>query len=130
MAFRYWETSGIVTGGQYGSKSGCQPYTLAQCEHHIPAGHYPVCPKEEDHTPKCTKECQEGYSVSYEADKRNHRGESAYNVRGSVEGIQTEIMTNGPVEAAFTVYEDFLTYKTGKSTHVLYGFIYYCLLPL
>ena len=25
-----------------------------------------------------------------------------------VEAIQTEIMTNGPVEGAFTVYEDFL----------------------
>ena len=27
--------------------------------------------------------------------------------------IQTEIMTNGPVEAAFEVYSDFLTYKSG-----------------
>jgi cathepsin B len=26
-------------------------------------------------------------------------------------------MTNGPVEAAFTVYEDFLAYKTGVYTH-------------
>jgi cathepsin B len=31
--------------------------------------------------------------------------------------IQTEIMTHGPVEAAFTVYEDFLAYKTGVYTH-------------
>jgi len=26
-------------------------------------------------------------------------------------------MTNGPVEAAFNVYEDFLTYKTGVYKH-------------
>jgi cathepsin B len=26
-------------------------------------------------------------------------------------------MTNGPVEAAFTVYADFLTYKTGVYKH-------------
>lgn len=26
----------------------------------------------------------------------------------------TELFTNGPVEAAFTVYEDFLLYKTGQ----------------
>jgi len=38
---------------------------------------------------------------------------SAYAVNG-VEKIQTEIMTNGPVEAAFTVYADFPTYKSGK----------------
>ncbi len=30
-----------------------------------------------------------------------------------MEQIQTEIMTNGPVQTAFTVYEDFLSYKTG-----------------
>ena len=28
--------------------------------------------------------------------------------------IQTEIMTNGPVEAAFDVYSDFLNYKSGE----------------
>jgi cathepsin B len=32
--------------------------------------------------------------------------------------IQTEIETNGPVEASFTVYEDFLTYKSGVYHHV------------
>lgn len=32
--------------------------------------------------------------------------------------IQTEIMTNGPVEASFDVYEDFLTYKSGVYHHV------------
>lgn len=31
----------------------------------------------------------------------------------TVEGIQKEIMTNGPVEAAYTVYEDFYQYKGG-----------------
>ena len=28
----------------------------------------------------------------------------------------TDIMTNGPVSASFTVYSDFLTYKTGVYT--------------
>lgn len=28
-----------------------------------------------------------------------------------------EISTNGPIEAAFTVYEDFITYKTGVYQH-------------
>ena len=31
--------------------------------------------------------------------------------------IQTEIMTNGPIEVAFTVYEDFLSYKSGVYRH-------------
>jgi cathepsin B len=28
-----------------------------------------------------------------------------------------ELMTHGPVESSFTVYEDFLTYKSGVYTH-------------
>ncbi len=36
----------------------------------------------------------------------------------NVAAIQTEIMTNGPVEAAFTVYQDFLTYTSGVYKHV------------
>lgn len=41
---------------------------------------------------------------------------SAYSVHG-VEKIMTEIMTNGPVEGAFTVYADFPQYKSGETTH-------------
>ena len=41
-------------------------------------------------------------------------GESAYGVSSNVEKIQREIMTNGPVEAALTVYADFVNYKSGK----------------
>ena len=26
---------GLVTGGLYGSKDGCQPYVLKPCEHHV-----------------------------------------------------------------------------------------------
>ncbi len=40
-------------------------------------------------------------------------GSRAYAVDQAVESIQKEIMTNGPVEVAFTVYEDFLHYTRG-----------------
>lgn len=40
-------------------------------------------------------------------------GKMVYSVPSKVEDIQTEILTNGPVEASFEVYEDFLTYKSG-----------------
>lgn len=53
-----------------------------------------------------------GYNVSYEDDKRY--GKSSYYVGSSVEQIQKEIMTNGPVEGAFTVYSDFPSYKSGE----------------
>ena len=36
---------------------------------------------------------------------------------GSVEAIKTAIMTGGPVEGAFTVYQDFMQYKSGVYKH-------------
>jgi len=35
-----------------------------------------------------------------------------------MEQIQTEILKNGPVEAAMMVYDDFLLYKSGVYHHV------------
>ena len=84
------------------------PYSLPHCDHHEP-GPYGNC-SGDSRTPKCSKECMAGYSKSYSQDK--HYGARAYSVHG-VEKIMTEIMTNGPVEGAFTVYDDFPTYRSG-----------------
>lgn len=62
-------------------------------------------------TPRCEKTCEAGYDIPFDQDL--HYGESAYSVSDKVEEIQTEIMKNGPVEGAFSVYEDFLSYKSG-----------------
>ena len=45
------------------------------------------------------------------------KGSKAYSVSSDVQAIATEIMTNGPVEGAFTVYSDFLSYKSGVYQH-------------
>ena len=105
----YWVRDGLVTGGQYGTKEGCLPYSLPHCDHHEP-GPYGNC-SGDSHTPMCTDKCIAGYSKTYKQDK--HYGQRAYSVRG-VENIMTEIMTNGPVEGAFTVYADFPTYRSGQ----------------
>jgi cathepsin B len=112
-AWQFYVNSGIVTGGQYNSKQGCEPYTIAKCEHHVP-GPYPNCTGDSS-TPKCTKKCESNYKISYKQDK--HYGSSHYSVSSSVTQIQQEIMTNGPVEGAFTVYADFPSYKSGVYQH-------------
>jgi len=112
-AWAYWRSTGLVTGGLYGNNNTCEPYSLPPCDHHVPGKYQPcgdIVP-----TPPCTQKCNEHYDKSYESDK--HYGASAYNVPSSVEKIQTEIMTNGPVEGAFTVYADFPTYKSGVYKH-------------
>lgn len=40
-------------------------------------------------------------------------GCSSYSVPSSEKEIMAEIYKNGPVEAAFSVYSDFLLYKSG-----------------
>ena len=42
---------------------------------------------------------------------------SAYAVGTTVGAIQTEIMTNGPIEVAFDVYQDFFSYTSGVYVH-------------
>ncbi|KHJ77766.1 papain family cysteine protease, partial [Oesophagostomum dentatum] len=110
-AWRYWVKHGICTGGSYESQSGCKPYTIPPCGHHVNQTYYGACPTDGYSTPVCTSTCIDGYSTSYTDDK--HYGKSAYGVAKTVTGIQKEIMTNGPVEVAYTVYEDFYQYTSG-----------------
>ncbi|XP_071439851.1 cathepsin B [Hetaerina americana] len=113
-AWEYWVRHGIVSGGSYGSNQGCKPYEFKPCEHHVNGSRIPC--KGEGQTPKCLRTCQENYNIPYEKDL--HYGLKAYSVSSQVKQIQKEIMTNGPVEGAFTVYEDFPLYKTGVYRHV------------
>jgi cathepsin B len=109
MAWQYWVSSGVVTGGNY--KGGlCYPYSLPNCDHHTD-GKYGPCPATVP-TPRCTKQCENG--AVWANDKKF--GARTYSVSGA-DNIAAEIQKNGPVEAAFSVYEDFLTYKKGVYQH-------------
>jgi cathepsin B len=115
-----WMTrSGVVTGGDYtdiGSGTSCKPYSLQPCAHHVPpSAKYPACPSSEYPTPACAKTCSENsYPTAYAADK--HKAAKAYSIDGE-QKIMSDIVQYGPVSAAFTVYADFPTYKSGVYTH-------------
>jgi len=111
-AWLYWVIEGVVTGGNYGSSKGCYPYPIPSCEHHV-NGSLPPCGASVS-TPSCNRTCQNG--ASWSEDK--HFGVSSYRVSSTESEIQTEIMTHGPVEAAFTVYSDFLLYQSGVYHHI------------
>ncbi|CAF1319105.1 unnamed protein product [Adineta ricciae] len=108
-AWSFFKGTGLVTGGNYDSNEGCRPYTIEACDHHVNKT-LPPC-QGEGKTPKCTKACIESYTVPYTDDK--HHGDSVYSIKSNEQQIQTEIMKNGPVEGAFTVYSDFLLYSSG-----------------
>lgn len=113
-AWTYYQSTGLVTGGQYNSHQGCRPYSIAACSHHV-NGTLPPCSGDSP-TPKCVNQCEAGYKVSYDKDK--HYGVSTYSVNSNEDQIKAELMNNGPIEAAFTVYSDFPTYKSGVYQHV------------
>ena len=130
-AWSFWSRKGLVSGGQYGTHQGCQPYEIEPCEHHVNGTRGPC--KEGGRTPKCHKTCENAeFKVPYEKDKSY--GQKSYSVKRDVGQIQLELMTNGPVEAAFTVFEDFPNYKSGVyqvflQHDTLNKRLYFCLNP-
>lgn len=105
-AWSYFVNTGVVTGGDYdtiGSGSSCFPYQLANCAHHEPSPKYPNCSSSIASTPACPnpKACSEkSYGTAWASDKSFAK--SAYSLT-SVEQMQTDLMTYGPLTAAFTV---------------------------
>lgn len=112
-AWSFYQENGLVTGGQYGTMQGCRPYSIKPCEHHVNGTRLPCTGEGE--TPKCERTCETNYKTSYADDE--HKGSSTYNVERKAESIMQEIYKNGPVEAAFSVYSDFPTYKSGVYKH-------------
>jgi len=102
-AWTYAVQSGVVL-------EQCAPYNES----------IPSCPPDQEPclnfvpTPKCNKACVDG--ESWEGSK--HFGQNAYSINSKVDQIATEIITNGPVEASFEVYEDFVNYKSGVYRHI------------
>jgi cathepsin B len=105
-AFYYWQHTGVIS-------DDCFPYSLPSCDHHVDGSSNP-CPTEMYPTPACPAACKNS-TVNIKTDR--HKASSTYTVSGA-DKMATEISTNGPCEAAFTVYEDFLAYKGGIYKHV------------
>lgn len=117
-SWKYFVNNGICTGGLY-EGTGCKPYSIAPCEHHT-TGDRPDCSDlPNSKTPACTSTCVAGYTAdTYSNDKLYCSDSYSVGSRRDLEAIQTELMTNGPIEVAFTVYEDFMSYTSGVYYHV------------
>jgi len=107
-AWSYWVNTGLV-------EEGCWPYPFASCDHHVPNSPHP-CPSGTYSNPPCPSDCKNPSWNGPTWANDLHYGASAYNLAGETD-IMQEIFKNGPVETAFTVYEDFLAYKSGVYQH-------------
>lgn len=124
-AWEYVQRTGLVTGGQnkglgpFGD-GWCSAFDLPHCHHHGPQGNDPY-PAEG--TPGCPEQSSRQCPRKCDADAvapHNNFATDKYTFAGKIvtypskaASIQTAIMNKGPVEAAFTVYEDFENYVSG-----------------
>ncbi|XP_075217704.1 cathepsin B-like cysteine proteinase 3 [Lycorma delicatula] len=107
-AWEYFRKTGLVTGGDYNSGEGCQPYKFKPV-HELSEN------TENDYTPPCRKRCtNKKYSIFFRRDK--HYGQTSYILPKEESAIQSDILKNGPVEAGFMVYLDFYYYTSGIYT--------------
>lgn len=66
----------------------------------------------------CPKQCADGSAIKY------YKAAGYKHLTGSIVGqstvdvIRQDLMTNGPVQVAFEVYQDFIAYKSGVYHHV------------
>ncbi|KAG8301350.1 cathepsin B-like [Homalodisca vitripennis] len=123
MAWGYFESNGIVTGGDYHSHEGCQPYTLPTCEHHVPGKRKNCKAYGNLPTPPCKSKCYNKKYKDHSFIKDHHKVKSTFSISNNVKQTQKEIFNNGPLEASFTVYEDFLSYKSGVYQHTSGGYL-------
>merc|ERR1712150_198106 len=112
---------GVVTGGQYQGSGPfgagmCSDFSLPHCHHHgpqrddpYPAEGQPGCPSES--SPQCPKKCDSNSASEHSDFTKDKWSFSGGTQSASGEaGIAKAIMEGGPVETAFTVYEDFANY--------------------
>ncbi|KAG8301348.1 hypothetical protein J6590_055116 [Homalodisca vitripennis] len=116
-AWTYFSTNGIVTGGDYHSHEGCQPYTLPTCEHHVPGSRKNCSAYGDLPTPPCKNVCYNKKYKDHTFADDHHKVKSTFTIVNDVAKTQKEIFKHGPVEAGFDVYEDFLSYKSGVYQH-------------
>jgi cathepsin B len=112
LPWGWFKSTGVVTGGDFGDKDTCYPYTMPFCAHHVTGTTYPDCSTISQVDPTCSKQCQN--SLGYSSDK--HKATSSYGL-SSVDQIKADLVQYGSVTAAFTVYEDFVNYKSGVYRH-------------
>jgi len=62
---------------------------------------------------QCTETCDDHSSMKKYYAKSAYSPYAAFDFNKTVQLIQEEIMTNGPVEAAFYVFSDFMSYSSG-----------------
>jgi len=110
-AFYQFTYNGIVTGSNYTVDGLCKPYPIPPCTQD-PKTKKMKCPKEPEDDYKCDKKCQKQYTTESYANDHYYGKDVLYFNEDNDAAIE-ELVNNGPISAAFNVYEDFYKYRGG-----------------
>ena len=132
LPWQHIQTNGLATGGQFnntgplqppvGDSPWCADFSLPHCHHHGPQRDDPFpdegtkgCPKVvSGKSPECPSSCDKDSARTLADDTYNYAGSAQeYGGEGAELNIRKAIYQNGPLEAAFTVFEDFEQYTSG-----------------
>ncbi|XP_050544702.1 cathepsin B-like cysteine proteinase 4 [Daktulosphaira vitifoliae] len=109
-AWNFLKTKGAVTGGDYGTYEGCQPYEILPCG----SSGYPKCRKTEADTPICYGYCTNTYYRKRFVDDKNWARDRYVTFLPINEmTIMNEIIYNGSVQCVFDGYKDLLYHVSG-----------------
>nr|AAU84936.1 putative cathepsin B-S [Aphis citricidus] len=107
-AWQYFKRHGVVTGGNYNTTDGCQPYKVPPCvkdeEGHNSCSGQPTEPNH-----KCSRSCYGDKTCDYK--KGHYKTKNAYYL--NIDTMQKDTIAYGPIEASFDVYDDFVNYESG-----------------
>ncbi|XP_060847848.1 cathepsin B-like [Rhopalosiphum padi] len=107
-AWKRFKKHGLVTGGEYKSEEGCEPYRVPPCPYDEEGNN--TCagqPMESNH--RCKRKCYGDQDLDFNEDHRYTRDHYYL----SYSSIQKDVINYGPIEASFDVYDDFPSYKSG-----------------
>lgn len=114
-AWSYMAQTGLPSGSPDNNDTSlCQRYPFLACMHHTEG--QPQCSDYDFSTPKCVSSCDIDSTYPIPLNKDRTKAKHAYSIRGE-ENLMKELYENGPITVSYTVYEDFMAYKSGVYKH-------------
>ncbi|VVC35200.1 Cysteine peptidase, cysteine active site,Peptidase C1A, papain C-terminal,Cysteine peptidase [Cinara cedri] len=115
-AWQHLIDHGVVTGGNYNTTDGCQPYKVMPCFNDMGKN---ICAGRQKTNHECIKGCYGNPSIDFEKD--HWKAKDAYYL--SYENMQKDILLYGPIQVFIYVQEDLSFYGCGiyrKSSDTVY----------
>lgn len=111
-AFFFFRRHGAITGGDYKSNTGCQPYEIEPCTHSPSSNDTTGCLAHGiQNTPQCRTKCTNlNHKIPFNKDKYKMKDLGGCEYESDAKQV---LSGYGPLELNIPIYTDFIHYKSG-----------------